>query len=79
MHLEASWFGTRFQILLYDISVRKETIGFFTWFCCSQTYTRILFLMRGIQCPRMLFRHVVVEMPGWCLNSVLKAVTVLVL
>lgn len=79
MHLEASCFGKRFQILLCDISIRKEMVGFFTWVCCCQTYTRILFLMRGIQCLRMLFRLVVMEMPSWCLNSGIKAVIVSVL
>jgi len=34
MHFEASYFGKRFQNIVYDISMTKEVIVFLTWFCC---------------------------------------------
>lgn len=38
MYLEASCYGKRFQIFLYDINIREETIGFFRQFCLSSTH-----------------------------------------
>lgn len=38
MYLEVSCYGKRFQIFLYDVNIREETIGFFTQFFLSNPH-----------------------------------------